>query len=154
MKAVSTASHRLAQALLETDGLYKNVLSLAAAPAVQVGPRSSRVIKKHFADRLRETGWALDVKVEPGLGVALNAMKNDVALHIQTGNMARAFYDLMKMQSLHIQYRARCGVLILPSVAAAQLLGDNIANFDRVRQELERVFFHVVTIPVLLVGIE
>jgi hypothetical protein len=115
----------------------------------------STKIKAHIDKKLEADGWARPVLIHPGLGPDLNALHpKKVVLQVQTGNIARAFYDLMKMESLHQQNRAVCGVLVVPSASAARKIGGNLANFDRVQEELHTLFFHQVSIPLLLAAFE
>ena len=92
--------------------------------------------------------------VADDVDLTLNLVKDKVVVQVQLGNVARAFYDLMKMQAMHTQNRAACGVLVVPTSAAARQIGSNLAQFERVSKELQGVFFHQITIPVLVVGIE
>lgn len=39
----------------------------------------------------------MPVKVDPTLGLEINAGKDGALFQVQTGNISRAFYDLMKM---------------------------------------------------------
>ncbi|MCV0384720.1 MAG: hypothetical protein K5799_14960 [Erythrobacter sp.] len=154
MKSAATASHRQASAVLQAKNLHKVVPAALDAPAIAIGRGCSDEVKTYIEDFLKSKGWASPVEVAPGFDVSLNLMASKVVLHVQTGNMVRAFYDLMKMQALHQQNRADCGVLIVPTAAAARRMGSNLAQFERVRNELEGVFFHQITIPVLIAAFE
>jgi hypothetical protein len=88
------------------------------------------------------------------MGVAVNAVKDKVALQVQLGNMARAFYDLMKLESLFHQGRAECGVLVLATQEAARDLGANHASFERVATEVRTVFADQIRIPLAIFAIE
>jgi hypothetical protein len=155
VRLTETVSHRGAQALLDQLGLGDIVKRSLDAPQLGIDHGSSNDIKNHIAEFLNDAGWAAPVKIEPSLGPELNAQHSSgVVFHTQTGNIARAFYDLMKMQSLHQQGRSPCGILVVPSTTIARVLGGNLANFDRVASELSSLFFHQVSIPVLLAGFE
>ncbi len=41
-----------------------------------------------------------------------------------------------------------------PTAPAAITLGSNIANFGRVTEELHELFFHIVSVPVLIISFE
>ena len=72
---------------------------------------------------------------------------------MQTGNITRAFYDLMKFEVMHKNDRVDAAVLIVPTSGAARSLGSNLANFTRVINELE-LFRHIITVPCLVLGID
>ena len=74
-------------------------------------------------------------------------------LTVQTGNVTRAFYDLMKFEVIHKNDRIDAAVLIVPTSGAARALGSNIANFTRVTNEL-RLFRNIITVPCLVLGID
>ena len=149
-------SYQDARALLEKAGLFEFVTNVLEAPNIKVAGGSGPAIKGYIQSELDRAGWACPVKIDPTQNPDLNALHqaSRTVLQVQTGNIARAFYDLMKMQSLHDQGRANCGVLIVPSSTASRTIGGNLANFDRVRDELEILYFHQIRIPVLLVSFE
>ena len=154
MKVVLEHSHNRGIEHLEGLGLTAEVLALFESGAVQLVRGGSARAKKVVGTRLRIGGWAIGVRLDPDRGAAVNALKDEVALQIQFGNMARAFYDLMKLQSLYQQRRAQCAVLVLPSQRAARILGANHASFERVRDELDSMFAHQISMPIAMYGVD
>jgi hypothetical protein len=156
VKGSGFTSHRGAAALLEGVELIGLILELVQQPDLKIRRGCGPAVKDHVEARLTGAGWALPIRINPALRPDLNALHQATrtVLQVQTGNMARAFYDLMKMQSLHDQERAACGVLIVPSNLASRVIGSNLANFERVREELQSLFYDQITIPVLLVAFE
>ncbi|HEY3974112.1 MAG TPA: BglII/BstYI family type II restriction endonuclease [Candidatus Sulfotelmatobacter sp.] len=154
MQTAQTHSHRRAEEELSDKGLLQEILHLPDASLVGVAPGSSPDIKTHFDSQLAELGWANEPRVHPDHNPTINAMKQRVGLTVQTGNITRAFYDLMKFQSMYLRDRVDVAVLVIPTTAAASTLGSNIANFGRVTEELGELFFHIVTVPVLIVSFE
>jgi len=67
--------------------------------------------------------------------------------------MSRAPYDLLKLQYLFQSERIEAAALALPTKKAAKIIGDNIANAERVIKELE-LFDRVITVPILVVVFE
>ena len=90
------------------------------------------------------------VAIDDTIRASVSRMRGEVAIQVQTGNIARAFYDLVKMQTLYIQRRALAAVLILPDQSAAGIIGSNVANMFRVSSEL-RSYDRVITIPLLCI---
>jgi len=80
-------------------------------------------------------------------------MKDDLAFQLQTGNMSRAPYDLLKLQYLFQSQKIEAAALALPTKEAAKIIGDNIANAERVIRELQ-LFDRVITVPILVVAFE
>ena len=76
-----------------------------------------------------------------------------MAFQLQTGNMSRAPYDLLKLQYLFQSERIEAAALALPTKAAARTIGDNIANAERIINELE-LFDRVISVPIIVVAFD
>lgn len=129
------------------------VMGLLQDPSIIVRPGAAPQINKHIKNALSQSGWALSPPVYTGFSITINAMKGRIGLTTQTGNTARAFYDLLKFQFLHLNNRIDAGVLLLPSIDAGKKLGHNVANFSRVTTELE-LYVHIVTVPCLIISFD
>jgi len=154
VKVVLEHSHNSGIRRLKERGLGEEVLALFESPSIRLERGGSARAKTLVSAKMRHGGWAMGVRLDPDRGAAVNAIKDEVALQIQFGNMARAFYDLMKLQSLFQQGRAQCAVLVLPSQRAARVLGANHASFERVRDELESMFATQISMPMAMYGVE
>ncbi len=153
MQYAESFSHHYGLDAVTSAGVYDEILGFLRAPHVVVAPRSSRAIKQHMNTGLQRAGWAISPQIAPGFELDVNAIKNRVSLTTQSGNIARAFYDLMKFQALYLSDRIDAAALVLPTKHAARTLGSNIARFDRVTNELS-LFRHVITVPVLVLSFE
>ena len=131
-----------------------SILTAVHAPHVQIGRRMTRTIKSHISNQLLNEGWASRVKVSPNSELILNLFKDSVIVHIQTGNIARVYYDLMKIQAMYDQDLVLCGVLVLPIASAARAMGSNMAQAERVANELDHVFSDQIQVPIFIVGFE
>ncbi len=123
------------------------------APAIKIEPRCTPAIRGHVEAEFLNEGWALNVDLDQGYKLKVFAQKDDVAFQLQTGNMSRAPYDLLKMQYLFQSQRIEAAALALPTKRAANLIGDNIANAERVINELQ-LFDRVITVPILVIAFE
>ena len=115
-------------------------------------PRGRDDIDHVTAEFLNE-GWAMEARLDQEANLRVTAMKDDLAFQLQTGNMSRAPYDLLKMQYLCTSGKIQAAAIALPTVKAAKQMGDNLANAERVIREL-RLFQKVITVPVLVVAFE
>ena len=95
----------------------------------------------------------LNVKIDQELRNTVTAIKDDLAFQVQTGNMSRAPYDLLKLEYLAQSKRIKAAAFALPTKFAAAKIGSNIANFERVSKELA-VFAQVIHVPILLIAFE
>jgi hypothetical protein len=126
---------------------------LFEAPNIIIEPGCTGKIRAHLHDELSNAGWAYNPRIDPGFDLTVTGMFRDLAFQIQTGNISRSMYDLLKLQCLFIQKKIEAAALAVPTKAAAEIIGSNIANVERLWGEV-RLFDRVITIPLLLVSFE
>jgi hypothetical protein len=153
MKPVTEFSHRDGDFIFNKSGLKSEVIKVLNEQSIGITQGAASKINRHIREQLLIEGWVLDPVVYEGFNLTINAMKNRIGLTVQTGNIARAFYDLMKFQSMFLQNRIEGGLLILPSIGAAKALGSNVANFNRVKNEIQ-LFSDIITFPCLIIGLD
>ena len=153
MHVVDEYSHRYAREVLKEKRLDREVRSLVDVREIGMARGSTRAINDAVERRLSDKGWALDPRVHANFRLDINGLKNRIGLTVQTGNITRAFYDLMKFEVMHKNDRIEGAVLIVPTAGASRALGSNIANFTRVTNELG-LFQHIITVPCLVLGID
>lgn len=133
--------------------LYEWVKSAFDAPSVQIVKGSGPAIREHLEFVFSGEGWAMAPKIDSVVDLSVTAKKSDLAFQVQTGNVSRAAYDLLKLQHLYISNQIEAACLAVPTHTAAVVIGNNLAHFDRVRDEL-RLFSRQVTVPLLLLTFE
>lgn len=154
MKLVFTyEEHHSAGDEWERRELKRWLVDIFEAPAIKIAPRCTPEIRKHVETQFLDEGWALSLDLHESHRLKVFAGKGDVAFQLQTGNMSRAPYDLLKMQYLYQNERVEAAALALPTKAAARVIGENIANAERVVEEL-KLFDRVITVPILVVAFE
>ena len=67
---------------------------------------------------------------------------------MQTGNFARIYADIIKLQVLYFDNAISSAVIVVPSQEVAKVIGKNIAQAKRLERELEifKKAYHVPTI--------
>ena len=135
----------------EWGNLQNWVTGVFEAPSIKIEPRCTTAIREHVETAFLNEGWALKVDLRPGYRLTVFAMRGRLAFQLQTGNMSRAPYDLLKFQYLFQNDRIEAAALALPTREAANIIGDNIANADRVINELV-LFDRVITVPILVIA--
>ena len=76
---------------------------------------NGKKIRDYVVESPTESGWSSKVRIDRNSKISIASQKNKTGLGIQTsGNMARMYADLMKLQKLYIDGSLTCGVLILP----------------------------------------
>jgi hypothetical protein len=131
--------------------LHEWLTDIFEAPAIKMREGCTLEIREHVRSEFEKQGWALNVKIDQDLGLSVFAMKQDLAVHLQTGNISRAAYDLLKLQHLYQSNRIQAAALALPTKECAYELGSNIANADRITKELQ-LFDRVITVPIYIIA--
>ena len=153
MKLSYTYDHRDGVEQWRGRDLFEWVTDIFECPSVHIRPKNTTEIRMHVDSEFMKEGWARDVKLDQNLGLKVFAQKDDLAFQLQTGNMSRAAYDLLKFQYLFQSNRIESAALAVPTVEAARTLGANIANADRIMRELQ-LFDRVISVPILLIAFE
>lgn len=112
-----------------------------------------RRIRGPLATALKQRGWSGEVEVSRGSEMTITGMQGRVGLCLQTGNMARVYADLMKLQTLYLDNAIDAAVIIVPSKELALAIGSNVAYATRVERELE-IFRKAYHVPTLLFSLE
>ena len=153
MKLAGVYDHHNASAEWSRREKYDWITDVFEAPAVAIQPRCTTKIRRHVSAEFQAEGWAWDVKISNDTLLSVSAIKDDLAFQLQTGNMSRAPYDLLKLQYLFQSEKIECAALGVPTKEAAKKIGSNIANADRIWNELQ-LFDRVITVPILLIDFE
>jgi hypothetical protein len=153
MKYVSAYSHNYGKNAWEDRDEVEWITDIFDAPSIKIEKGITSEIREHVENELMNAGWALNVPVQTGSGISVLATKDDLAFHLQTGNVSRVAYDLLKLECLFKDKKIKAAALALPCQKAAQKLGSNIANYERLVKELA-IFDHVITTPILVIGFE
>ena len=154
MNFVEGYSHRNGNIEWEKRELDEWITDVFNAPAITVESHATDAIRDHIRGELTQQGWSGEVPIAPQFtAVTVFSLKDDLAIQIQTGNVSRVFYDLLKLQYLFNRNRIEAAALAVPSKTAAQRLGSNIANFERLCGELQ-LYDRIVTVPILVIAFE
>lgn len=151
MKYISTG-HRFGDKVVPDD-IQREITQAISNSKTAPAKRSSSHIKDEILEFLQGAGWSAEVELDPVSRITITSCKKKVGLVFQTGNMARMYADLLKLQTLYLRETIIAGVFIVPTYEAAQSLGDNITNFDRLKKELP-IFERAITVPILIYGFE
>lgn len=116
--------------------------------------RCAPMLRLAILEKIQEYGWSNQVRISSKKALTLTAKHGKIALCLQTGNVARFYADLLKLQAQHLDGKAVCAIYILPMKSAAKKMGQNIANFERLTSELIHMFSKVITVPILVMGFE
>lgn len=146
-------SHNFGKQVIEDKGIYCEIIQSLCVLSVGASRGSTTPYKKETENNFSKNGWVINPFVNKEYGIRINAMKNKVGLTVQTGNITRAFYDLIKFESMYINDRIDSCVLVIPTDEASKALGSNIANYSRVTNEIV-LYKHIIHIPCLIIAID
>lgn len=133
--------------------LQREIVAAISAISVKPAARTATQMRDAFLINLKGAGWSSEVSVSRESDMTITSLKSGVGLCLQTGNMARIYADLMKLQTMYLDNSIKGAFIVLPSHPVAKLLGSNIAQSDRLVRELPilKKAFHV---PSLIFALE
>ena len=153
MHIVNTLSHNEGIKVWKQLDLYDSITAIFEAPALLVQERSTTTIRQHVKKHLAATGWAFNVRIDAQTALSVFARKDNLAFQLQTGNISRYAYDLLKLQFLHSKGEVDAAALAVPTKTASHRIGSNVAHADRIWNELT-LFDCIITLPIMLVAFE
>lgn len=107
--------------------------------------------KDYLLPAIHKKGWSNEYYLDRSSKITITSIKEKTGLCIQTGNMARMYADLLKLQSLYSKEIITGGILILATSSCGKSFGGNIASYERVIRELD-IFDKVITMPLIIIG--
>ena len=136
------------------ESISSGVLSLIEKMDYSLGKYDIKNFKDDLSDQLAQMGWSGKVALSSKSNITITSMLKEIGLCTQTGNMARMYADLMKLQALYLDDKIKAAIFVLPTKTCANSFGGNVANFDRFTNELTNIFSKVITVPMLIVGFD
>ena len=133
--------------------LQKEIVTAIAAIAIKPAVGAAAKMRGAFLINLKGSGWSSEVPVSRDSDMTITSLKNGVGLCLQTGNMARIYADLIKLQAMYLDNSIGSAAIILPSHLLAKQLGSNIAQAKRLQRELE-IFKKAYHVPTLVFALE
>lgn len=122
-------------------------------PSIVISQGCTGAIRTHLRTELTNGGWTSNVRIHPEYDLTVTGMSGDLAFQIQTGNISRAMYDLLKLEYLYKEKKIAAAALALPTKEAADAIASNVAHVDRVWGELQ-LLHHIINVPLLIVAFE
>lgn len=109
--------------------------------------------KQYLIPAILRRGWSDEYYLDRTSKITITSMKENTGLCIQTGNMARIYADLLKLQALYSRGTINGGILILAVSSCGKTFGGNVATYERVIRELD-IFDQVITVPLMIIGFD
>ncbi|WP_342308241.1 hypothetical protein [Burkholderia pyrrocinia] len=127
----------------------------AAINSISLKPAagSAAKIRSAFLTTIKTLGWSGEMQVSKDSDMTITSSKKDVGLCLQTGNFARIYADIIKLQALYFDNAISSAVIVVPSHEAAKAIGKNIAQSKRLERELD-IFKKAYHVPTLIYALE
>lgn len=135
------------------QAIQEEIEAAIKAIIVKPAPKAAPKIRDAFLAELKRSGWSSEIAVSMDSDMTITSMKENVGLCLQTGNMARMYADLIKLQTLYLDNAIKSAAIVVPSQPMAALLGDNIAQATRLGRELA-IFRKAYHVPTLIFSLE
>ena len=134
-----------------TLNLIEGVRGIVHQVRLPLTQRCTRKLRAEILGGLLALGWSDRVPIRAKLKLTLTAINKSVGLCLQTGNMARFYADLLKLQVAFNDGNIKAAIFVLPTKLASKLMGSNLASYERMVQELS-VFHTIITVPIVVIG--
>lgn len=148
----SSSSHCAGDKAVATS-LRKEITDAIHSVTVQPTKGAASKIRAAFLLTLKTHGWSGEVAVSNNSDITITSMKQEVGLCLQTGNMARMYADLVKLQTLYLDNAIKAAVIVVPAQPVALSLGSNVANAKRLERELH-IFKKAYHVPTVVYALE
>ena len=135
------------------ERIRDEVSAAISVTAVKPARGAAASVRSAILSNLRAAGWSAQMAVAEGSDISITSVRENVGLCLQTGNMARMYADLIKLQTMYLDGIITSAILILPSVTVAKGLGSNIAQAQRLERELD-IFKKAYHVPTLIFSLE
>ena len=146
-------NYRCGNEIIPSD-ITESVISVIEGLDYSLGKYDINRFKKDLSDQLKIQGWSGKVNLSVKSSISITSILKNVGLCTQTGNMARMYADLIKLQALYMDEKIKAAIFVLPTKECANSFGGNVANYDRLLNELTIIFSKVITVPMVIVGFD
>lgn len=146
-------NYRSGQQVIPED-VTDSVLDVIEGLDYSLGKYDIKHFKDDLSDQLKTRGWSGKVNLSVKSSISITSILRNVGLCTQTGNMARMYADILKLQALYMDEKIIAAIFVLPTKECANSFGGNVANYDRFLNELTNIFSKVITVPMVIIGFD
>lgn len=134
--------------------ILQGVIDIIEGMDYSLGKYEIKHFKDDLSDQLMVHGWSGTVRLSTCSSISITSVQRNIGLCTQTGNMARMYADLMKLQAMYLDKKIESAIFVLPTKECANSFGGNVANYDRFLRELVNIFSKVITVPMAIVAFD
>lgn len=135
------------------DNIVNEIKNVLSSILPELEKNTVKALKNSIWDKMIQNGWAGEYRLDSDSQITISSYLQGIGLCFQTGNVGRLYADLLKLQTLYVKGKIVAGIIMVPGLEMAKILGSNLANYDRLVRELP-IFSQVITMPIVVVGFE
>lgn len=132
--------------------LQRDLTERLSSIAVPMRRGALVTIRSEIRSVCTDLGFSEAVRLHRESQMSVTGAMNSTALCLQTGNVARVYADLLKLQLLYSRGDISAAIMVVLMNGSAREFGQNIANFERLVRELA-IFSELITTPILVFGL-
>ena len=133
--------------------VVKDIQEVLSSISPELEKNTVKSLKNDIWNKMVINGWSGEYRIDSDSQITISSYLQGVGLCFQTGNAGRIYADLLKLQALYVKGKIIAGIIIVPGLEIAKILGSNLANYDRLVRELP-LFSQVITMPIVVIGFE
>jgi len=114
---------------------------------------STSLVRAQVLQKLRQLGWSSACRIDRERRLRIGGIRDGTGACVQTGNVARLYADLLKLESSYRQRQIKAALYLVPTKHLARVLGQNLAYYERVLNELPS-YREILTMPMIIIGFD
>tara|TARA_B100000780_G_C21015419_1_gene406763 strand:- start:422 stop:889 length:468 start_codon:yes stop_codon:yes gene_type:complete len=112
-----------------------------------------KLLKSQLTEIFSNNGFILDIVLQ-GSNLKINGIKNNTGLALQTGNVARFYADVLKLQWLYEENKIKNAIYVcLSKEAQKESYLSNTIHIERALREID-FFDKIITLPILFISLD
>jgi len=112
-----------------------------------------KLLKNQLTEIFSNNGFILDIVLK-GSNLKINGIKNKTGLALQTGNVARFYADILKLQWLYEEGKIKNAIYVcLSKDAQKESYLSNTIHTERASREVD-FFDKIITLPILFISLD
>lgn len=134
---------------INMEKLLNNIQNINYSPSTE----KINILKKSLLEVFSNHGFITDINLKNSK-LRVNGIKEKTGLAIQTGNVARFYADMLKLQWLYKEKKINNAIYVcLSKESEKESYSGNIIHIDRALREIN-FFDKIIDIPILFISLD
>lgn len=139
----------------DNDKLFNITKIISEIESLDYDPKNQNVtlLKQSLTDVFSNNGFVLDIELGNS-HLTINGLKHKTGLAIQTGNAARFYADILKLQWLYREKKIDNAIYVcLSKDSVKESYSSNLIHIERASREAD-FFDKIIEVPLLFIGLD